>query len=321
MRLFGSDRIATLMGKMGLEEDEELEHPLLNRSIETAQKRIEQHHFAIRRRTLEYDDVMNKQREVLYGFRKDILLSDNPREILFDILSQEIETKVDEACECAGKVTVSFDKEILLSRLNSVFPLGFTSKDIPQGGEDGIPDRDSCVKKIIAKIEEAYRAKEALETPESLRWLEKNIMLEAVDRLWQDHLYAMDHLRSSVGLRAYAQKNPLVEYKHEAYEIFSELMASINREILTNMFRSATSLAAFEQILSSLPQRLIHDQLEQFGTVSDENSGHPPKEDGQNTRPAAEDIKITFVRNAPRVGRNEQCPCGSGKKYKKCCGK
>jgi len=321
MRLFGSDRIANIMSRLGLEEGEELQHPWLNRSIETAQKRVEQHHFSIRKRTLEYDDVMNKQREVIYGFRKEVLMTDTPRELLFDLVRQEIGARIDAAFAIQGKEKDTFDASELIGWLNTTFPLGFSYKDIGQADIDGLPDRERLLDHLLEKVEKAYAAKEALEEPESLRWLERHTILEAVDRLWQDHLYAMDHLRSSIRLRAYAQKDPLIEYKHEAFGMFESMMAEINQEILTNMFRSATSLAAFEELFASLPQELIHDQIEQFGGADED---HPPQMETPPTQTgdmSMGDINITFVRETPKVGRNDPCPCDSGKKYKKCCGK
>ncbi|MFA6567421.1 MAG: preprotein translocase subunit SecA [Victivallales bacterium] len=322
MRLFGSDRVASIMNRLGLEEGEELQHPLLNKSIETAQKRVEQHHFSIRKRTLQYDDVMNKQREVLYGFRKEVILSDNPKEVLFDILDQEIELHVDEAYQFAGKTPIAFEGDALLAWLNSTFPLGFIKKDLASQNDDGIPDRDLILKRILERIEKAYEIKTSLETPESQRWLEKHTLLDAIDRLWQEHLYAMDHLRSSIGLRAYAQKDPLNEYKQEAFKMFQALMTEIYQEILANMFRSATSLAAFEKLFASLPQNLVHAQIDQFGGMGGGEQSAAPQTgaEGQPAESAAEP-QITFVRNTPRTGRNDPCPCGSGKKYKKCCGK
>ncbi|MEM4248234.1 MAG: SEC-C metal-binding domain-containing protein, partial [Candidatus Nanoarchaeia archaeon] len=328
MRLFGSDRISSIMTKFGFDEGEELQHPLLNRSIETAQKRVEQHHFSIRKRTLEYDDVMNKQREVIYGLRKEILLSEDPHSLLFDIVREEVEIHLDEAFMNTGKANSGFDSEVLVAWLNSTFPIGFKAKEFATSDESGIPDREIILKNIMSKIEKAYSVKAELETPESLRWLERNIMLEALDRLWQEHLYAMDHLRSSIGLRAYAQKDPLVEYKREAFKMFEELLKDINQEILMNMFRSATSIAAFERLFASIPQQLIHAQIEQFGTTagsaSSSSSGmatqlSPEGEEGGEQ--AVPEVNVTFVRNLPKVGRNDTCPCGSGKKFKKCCGK
>jgi preprotein translocase subunit SecA len=321
MRLFGSDRIATIMSKLGLAEGEELQHPWLNKSIETAQKRVEQHHYSTRKRTLEYDDVMNKQREVVYGFRKDVLLSETPNDLLFEVVQTEVETHVDAAfATFAGDDGEEFALDDLMHWLNTTFPLGFTKEEIK--GTDGDIDTktltaknidaraDTVIDAIIAKIKEAYKAKEELEDPDSLKWLERNIILEAVDRLWQEHLYAMDGLRSSINLRAYAQKDPLIEYKHEAFEMFQTLMQDINQDILTNMFRSASSLSSFENLLASLPQELIHDQIEQFGGAGEEPQQEAP----------SEPVQITFVRDVPKVGRNEPCPCGSGKKFKKCCG-
>ncbi len=324
MRLFGSDRIANIMSKLGLEEGEELQHPWLNKSIETAQKRVEQHHYSIRKRTLEYDDVMNKQREAIYGFRKEVLLSDNPHDILFDVVRQELEERVYAALEMEGD-DAGGDPALsdLLSWLNSTFPIGFSKDDLEVSKSDVDAKKlvsarkslsakaEAIVEKILAKVAEAYKTKEELEDPDSLKWLERHTMLDAVDRLWQEHLYAMDHLRSSINLRAYAQKDPLVEYKHEAFKMFQELMADINQEILNNMFRSAGSLASFESLLASLPQQFIHDQIEQFGGAAGSDEGVEPEE---------QQIQITFVREGPKVGRNDPCPCGSGKKFKKCCG-
>jgi len=324
MRLFGSDRIANIMSRLGLEEGEELQHPWLNKSIGTAQKRVEQHHYSIRKRTLEYDDVMNKQREAIYGFRKEALLSDNPHEILFDVVRQELEMRVDNALEAQlDEEGADMGLDNLLGWLNSTFPIGFTKESL-EGGQSEVDAKtlratkknptaraDAIVEQIMDKIKEAYKTKEELEDPESLKWIERHTMLDAVDRLWQEHLYAMDHLRSSINLRAYAQKDPLIEYKHEAFRMFEELMEEINQEILNNMFRTAGSIASFESLIASLPQQFIHDQIEQFGGTGGEERMEAPPEG---------EIQITFVREGPKVGRNDPCPCGSGKKYKKCCG-
>jgi len=274
MRLFGSDRIATIMSRLGLEEGDELQHPWLNKSIGTAQKRVEQHHYSIRKRTLEYDDVMNKQREVLYGFRKSVLLSDTPKNMLFDIVRQEIEEHVDLAFAMKGSdVSDELALETLLGWLNSTFPIGFKLDDLETKHSSintktmtkdmNNADADEVIEVLLKKIETAYEVKESTEDPDSLRWLERNIILEAVDRLWQEHLYGMDHLRSSITLRAYAQKDPLIEYKHEAFTMFSALMADVNQEILTNMFRSATSIASFENMLMIKLHNLVEQVLKE----------------------------------------------------------
>ena len=323
MRLFGSDRIASIMSKLGLDDGEELQHPLLNRSIETAQKRVEQQHYAVRKRTLDYDDVMNKQREILYGFRKQVLMTDEPKEILLDIVHEEITKNVNQTAGATGKNEES-DKISLLNWLNSTFPLAFIESDLKDGetvllGED-------LIKKVYSKVEMAYDAKEAVEDVDSLRNLERYIILDAVDRLWQEHLYAMDGLRTGITLRSYAQKDPLVEYKHEAYDMFASMMNDLNQEILNNMFRSATRVEAFEQIFANLPQELIHKEIEQFGQdqsgYSQVAAHHVEQDQGEVPPGFDEMMRVdTYHRDDTKVGRNDLCPCGSGRKYKKCCGK
>ncbi len=314
MRIFGSDRIVKIMERFGLEEGEELQHPWLNKSIETAQRRVEQHYFSIRKRTLEYDDVMNKQREVIYGIRKEILLNDTSRDFIFDTVDAEVERRIQLAislCDADSKETIN--RENLLGWLNTTFPIGFTD-EIFVFKEDKSPDTAAIQKAITDRITEMYKVKETYEDPEGLKWLERHIILDAIDRLWQDHLRAMDHLRSSIGLRAYAQKDPLVEYKQEAFKMFDELIQAIDQEILVNMFRSATSLAAFEQLFASIPQ-----QLSGSGEGPMEDISANPENPEQNQE--VPDIQISFRRETPKIGRNEPCPCGSGKKYKNCCGR
>ena len=314
MRIFGSDRIVKIMERFGLEEGEELQHTWLNKSIETAQRRVEQHYFSIRKRTLEYDDVMNKQREVIYGIRKEILLNDSSRDFIFDTVDAEVERRIQVAvslCDSESKETINRDN--LLGWLNTTFPIGFTD-EIFSFKEDGTPDNAAIQKAIVDRITEMYKLKETYEDPEGLKWLERHIILDAIDRLWQEHLRAMDHLRSSIGLRAYAQKDPLIEYKQEAFKMFDELIQAIDQEILVNMFRSATSLAAFEQLFANIPQQFIAG-----GELPMEDVSANPDNPEQDQE--VPDIQISFRRDTPKVGRNEPCPCGSGKKYKNCCGK
>ena len=314
MRIFGSDRIVKIMERFGLEEGEELQHPWLNKSIETAQRRVEQHYFSIRKRTLKYDDVMNKQREVIYGIRKEILLNDSSRDFIFDTVDAEVERRIQVAvslCDSESKETINRDN--LLGWLNTTFPIGFTD-EIFSFKEDGSPDTAAIQKAIVDRITEMYKLKETYEDPEGLKWLERHIILDAIDRLWQEHLRAMDHLRSSIGLRAYAQKDPLIEYKQEAFKMFDELIQAIDQEILVNMFRSATSLAAFEQLFANIPQQFIAG-----GELPMEDVSANPDNPEQDQE--VPDIQISFRRDTPKVGRNEPCPCGSGKKYKNCCGK
>lgn len=310
MRLFGSDRISNIMTKLGLEEGEELSHGMLTRSIERAQRRVEEQHFSQRKRTLEYDDVMNKQREVVYGLRKDVLTTNDPREMLFDF----VYTAVGEHSEAAQAMTKgrdAFDAEELRGWLVHTFPIRFEDADFEVSDDF---DPEALCQKLVDRIDKAYQLKEKNEDLECLRWVERQIMLNAIDKLYQQHLYAMDDLRQAVALRAYGQRDPLVEYKQEAYSMFSDLLDAVKEQVLANMFRSATTLAAFEQALSSLPQQEQHDILGQF-------AGAQQAAGGETEAGPARPQPVTVRRSQPKVGRNDPCPCGSGKKYKQCCGR
>ena len=322
MRLFGSDKIVKIMERFGLDEGEELQHPWLTRSIESAQRRVEQYHFSIRKRTLEYDDVMNKQREVIYSFRKETLFNDDCRSLIYTIVDNEVYRHVQKAAaelEKDSKATINLPK--LVAWLNTTFPIGFDEKELAIFDDKNMPDIDAITDVIVKRVKEIYEIKISAEDPEGLPYLERGIILNAVDRLWQDHLYAMDSLRDSIGLRAYAQKDPLVEYKQEAFRMFENLMDEISQEIITKMFLSATNMEAFEKVFAAAPgsQKLIYQAAEADGAAGEmDYSGNAPEEAGEEVM----EIEIpTFRNDQPKVGRNDDCPCGSGKKYKKCCGK
>jgi preprotein translocase subunit SecA len=331
MRLFGSDRIVKVMERVGLEEGQELEHPLLNRSIETAQKRVEQHNFQIRKRTLEYDDVMNKQREVLYGFRNEIIHGEDVRDRLMDIMEEVVISKVDEftSNEDVGEWNI----RSLTDWVNLNFPLGFTekqieelahgSKDVPVAGSafDGLtPPQFAVCTAISDKVRQAYEVKVSFEQPDALKSIERYTILSAIDKLWQEHLYNMDSLRNSIGLRAYGQRDPLLEYKAEAFSLFDELMVNIKTEVCHNIFRSASSMMAFENFLKNLPKQMQHGQVGPMGGVTSATGGGGNPSDVVSE--ASEAVsKAKPVRTGPKVGRNDPCPCGSGKKFKQCCGK
>jgi len=312
MRNFGaSDRMTAIMERFGMEEGEELEHPWLNKSVETAQKRVEQRNYMIRKRTLEYDDVMNRQREVVYGFRNDAIEADEPRELIYEVMEEALPEKL---AEYLDVIDGEPDYDGLIQWLNTTFPLGLTREK----SEFETRDLDGNTKFVSDKIKQSYELKASAEVPESLKELERYIMLNAVDRLWQEHLYAMDGLREAVGLRAYGQKDPLVEYKNEAFKVFSELMSSIRLEILNNLFRSTTNLQAFEKFLSSLPQKLSQPSLDGGGGMGQA----PEPNQSQAAAPTPEpESRLPLRKEVPKVGRNEPCPCGSGKKFKNCCGR
>jgi preprotein translocase subunit SecA len=309
MRNFGAaDRMTKIMETFGLQEGEELEHPWLNKSVETAQKRVEQRNYLARRRTLEFDDVMNQQREVIYGYRQEVIDSDTPRTLILEVIDEAVPQKV------SGYLEVSDgepDHDGLLQWVNTTFPLGLNAA---RAGLDGRSPAE-VGSHLAGIVREAYERKASMEHAEALRGLERYVILNAVDRLWQEHLYAMDGLREAVYLRAFAQKDPLVEYKNEAFSMFSELMESIKLEILNNLFRSTTNLQAFEALLGSLPQNLMH-----AGSPVRPSRAVPAGETGTDT-PDLPKIDLPIRREMPKVGRNEPCPCGSGKKFKHCCGR
>ncbi len=314
MRNFGdSRRISTLMTRLGMSDEEELEHPWLNRAVETAQKRVEQRNYMIRKHTLQYDDVMNMQRTVVYGYRDEVLETENPRELVFEVIQEVVQN------QAQSRLTATHhDLEGLIHWVNSTFPLGLSIKDL-----DAAQPAEKIAEQIIDKIKSAYALKVKFEQPEAIASLERMMILSAIDRLWQEHLYAMDGLRQSINLRAYAQKDPLIEYKNEAYSMFEDLMARIKNEIVHNVFRSATSLEAFERFFSSLPQRLIHEQPPAMAGSNLSSSSEPGASSNESAR-ASEDQSLkpiaTIRRTGPKLGRNDPCPLDPKKKFKNCCG-
>jgi preprotein translocase subunit SecA len=288
MRLFGASNIVKYMEKLGLEEGQELEHPLLNRSIGQAQKRVEQHNFQIRKRTLEYDDVMNKQREVIYGFRNEIINSTDVRDRLMDIMEEVVISKVE------AHTKPEFDENewqsrVLADWVNLNFPLGVPEAEIVKAAQsatdapvpgslyDGLSPAQFAVCNFLSEsIRKAYDLKISFEDPAKLVSVERYTILAAIDKLWQEHLYDMDSLRYSIGLRAHGQRDPLIEYKAEAFKIFNELMVNIKTEICHNIFRSASSLLAFENFLRNVPQQTMHQSASAFGSTSTGSTGGGP---------------------------------------------
>jgi preprotein translocase subunit SecA len=325
MRNFGAaDRMTKIMERFGLEEGQELEHPWLNKSVETAQKRVEQRNYLARKRTLDFDDVMNNQREVVYTYRNDTIDSDDPRKLVFEVIDEAVPAKVQEFLGTGGSGEAP-NYSGLLNWVNVTFPLGL-SKDKAQFETRSVQENSQF---LIRKIKESYERKSSHEEPTAVKSLERYIILNAIDRLWQEHLYAMDALREGVYLRGYAQKDPLIEYKTEAYEMFVELMANIKNEVLHNLFRSTSNLQAFENFLSTLPQFLLKEQ----GPGSSTATGPIPGRHGDRLSATGDDVssngdgselKLDLApvrRETPKVGRNDPCPCGSGKKFKNCCGR
>jgi preprotein translocase subunit SecA len=324
MRNFGAaDRMTKIMERFGLEEGQELEHPWLNKSVETAQKRVEQRNYLARKRTLDFDDVMNNQREVVYTYRNDTIDSEEPRKLVYEVIEEAVPAKVSEFLGTGGTGEEA-NYAALLNWVNVTFPLGLT-REKAQFETRTVEENAQF---LIEKIKDAYERKSSHEEPTAVKSLERYIILNAIDRLWQEHLYAMDALREGVYLRGYAQKDPLIEYKTEAYDMFVELMANIKNEVLHNLFRSTSNLQAFENFLSTLPQFLLREHAPSSPTATGPAPGRLGERlgvaDGVSENGDGSELKLDLApvrREVPKVGRNQPCPCGSGKKFKNCCGR
>ena len=322
MRLFGSDRIAGIMGKMGLEEGEEMTHPLLTRAIVTAQKRVEGHNFSIREQVLKYDDIINKQREEIYTFRNSIIDSGHPRRGIVAIIEEVIEDKVAYYCP-ESSPPEEWNWKGLGSWVSSTFPIHINAEK--WRGEEELP-REEIGGRIVEMVNRLYDFKEEYEGRDNMRQLEKLVVLGVIDRLWQEHLYAMDDLRQGISLRAYAQVDPLIAYKEESFKMFSEMENSLKQEVAANIFRST-----IRPPVESASERFIHEQARTFGRNLPVPPPPQPPPAGMLPPPGlppgapppepAAGPRETIRRAGKKIGPNDPCPCGSGKKYKKCCGR
>ncbi len=313
MRNFGAaDRMTKIMERFGMEEGEELEHRWLNKSVETAQKRVEQRNYMVRKRTLEFDDVMNQQRGVIYGYRNEVIETEDPRSMVYEVIDEIVPKKVEDLL--APGEEGEADHDALLHWVNQTFPLGLKK----ESALFETRNVEGNTKFLVEKIKAAYEMKAGHEQGDALKMLERYILLNAIDRLWQEHLYAMDGLREAVYLRAYGQRDPLVEYKGEAYKMFVELMDRIRGEVLNNLFRSTTNLASFETFLAQLNLKMTGGESPDGAGARQQSAAMVAGGGGQGSETKME---LPIRRDLPKVGRNEPCPCGSGKKFKSCCGR
>jgi preprotein translocase subunit SecA len=313
MRLFGSERISTVMTKLGIEEDQPIEHSLITKAIENAQRRVEGHNFDIRKHLLEYDDVMNRQREEIYRRRREVLGNDNVSDRVVEMAEELVEEIVDTHTD-RKTYPEEWDLRGLRDELFRNFLIYF---DIEK---DGL-DQDGLREQILDGIRKAYAKKERELGQEILRHLEKVVLLQSIDTHWREHLLNVDYLKEGIGLRGYGQKDPLTEFRIEGSEMFLDMLAEIREDTIRQLF--AIRLAAEREARGSRrerPQRLILTRGEMLS---------PPLEgemamagEGPMAMPEAEGGKVvTFKREGRKIGRNEPCPCGSGRKYKRCCGR
>ena len=293
MRIFGGERVKMIMERVGMEEGEPIEHKYTSRAIENAQKKVEGHNFEIRKHLLEFDDVMNKQREVVYSQRRFILGGENLKDTIQDMMEDVVEDLVERHTDENHRFE-DWDISALTEALWGQFGIRFNLAALPAYEQtiDGIKEY------VAAGVREAYERKEQEITPPIMRELEKFIMLQSVDNQWKDHLLSMDHLKDGIGLRGYGQRDPLKEYQKEGYEMFLDMSTRIKEETVRNLL--LVRLASEESLDEMATQR------DQEMVLSHGGDGSAPK---------------TVRRKDQKIGRNAPCPCGSGKKYKKCCGK
>ncbi len=301
LRIFGSDRLSTIMDKLGMEEDEPIEHSMVSKAIENAQRKVEGHNFDIRKHLLEYDDVMNKQREVIYSQRREVLEGDNVLPIIKDMLSDLIEEIAGEFA-IAKKQADEWDWQGLEERVAQVFNLQLEWS--PEERQE--LNSESFTEKLNETVQQGYARQEERNGEVQMRQLERMVLLQMVDNLWKEHLLHMDHLKEGIGLRGYGQKNPLNEYKREGYNLFLNMVEAVKQHTLANLMRI----------------QIVHDdELERMEEERRQQRERELAEAKRSSGAALAEVERKPVqRIEDKIGRNATCPCGSGKKYKKCCG-
>lgn len=313
MRIFGSERISGLMQKIGMEEGEAIESSLVSRVIENAQRKVEGHNFDIRKQLLEYDDVANEQRKIVYQERSNLMKED-------DISANIIDMRMDVVNDVISRSVPpeSIDEQWDIDRLQDDFAAEF-ALDLPIKrwlDEDKSLHEETLREKLLEAVTDAYSAKEQAYGVEIMRQVEKGIALQILDTQWKEHLAEMDYLRKGIGLRGYAQKNPKQEYKREAFNMFTDMLDRIKHEVVTILCKVQIQQ---EEDVQALERERAQEQEMQFNHPQ---VGQPAQQQQpQPASPAPAQEANTFVREGRKIGRNEPCPCGSGKKYKQCHGR
>ncbi len=320
LRIFGSERISHMMDRLGIEENEPITHPWISRAIENAQKRVEGHNFDLRKHLLEYDDVLNQQRKTVYALRREFLAQESQKEKILDLVDEAVTDLIEEFLpEKAGREGI--DTIPVEERLLKIFDVRVDLRHLVTGPLM----QDTAGRAVFDFIQKLYEDKEAKYGPDVLRQAEKVILLTTIDQLWKDHLLAMDHLREGIGLRGYGQKDPLLEYKREGYQMFQMMMQEFRDDVLEKIFHIQI---ADEQQVAQMKARMPARQTLRAGPPQPARGGVSRGSvpglpgGGQSpfgqaaTPPSAQEP----LKAEARAGRNDPCPCGSGKKYKKCCG-
>ena len=303
LRIFGSNRLSAIMDKLGMEEDEPIEHSMVSKAIENAQRKVEGHNFDIRKHLLEYDDVMNKQREVIYTQRREVLEGENVQPIISDMLVELTDEVTAELIPGKGPAE-EWDWPAIEERVGQLFNLNL---DWPEEERQNL-DRDAFKENLLTAVQQGYARQEERNGVEQTRQLERMVLLQIVDGLWKEHLLHMDHLKEGIGLRGYGQKNPLNEYKREGYNLFMRMIGAVKQHTVGNLMRiqlvQEDELARMEEERRQQRER----ELEQAKLA------------GSDQQDALPERQQPVQRQEDKIGRNAPCPCGSGKKFKKCCG-
>ncbi|MDZ7642292.1 MAG: preprotein translocase subunit SecA [Desulfurivibrio sp.] len=302
LRVFGSDRISGVMDRLGMEEDEPIEHKMISRAIENAQRKVEGHNFEIRKHLLEYDDVMNKQREVIYQQRREVLSSDNLKEVVMEMLADEIGNLAAEFAD-ESIPSADWDWEGLAER---TFALFGASPEWDEAQRADIKPAE-FERYLLEFFTTRYEEREAQVGAENMRQLERIILLQMVDSHWKEHLLNMDHLKEGIGLRGYGQKNPLNEYKREGFNMFTEMIERMRQKTISTLFRVRLVREEEAEALEALEAQQRRQQ--------------PALRLSRQEGEGADQPRQPVTRQGDKVGRNAPCPCGSGKKYKHCCGR
>jgi len=295
LRIFGSHRVAFVMDKLRIPEGEPIEHPMISRAIENAQKKVEAHNFDIRKHLIDYDDVMNKQREVIYAQRRELLAGENVRETYESIIKEIVEDLVSGCCPLKSHPS-AWDWESIEREFLTYFNLRIVGAEL----QEQVLSPAQLEARLKEEVDEQLKAREEEFGPQVLGQLMKSLLLQAIDVHWKDHLLAIDHLKEGVGLRGYGQKNPKEEYKREAYNLFIEMMGRVRTDVVGRLFH--VRLVTREEV-EQMERAREKAQKMAFNRAAESAAEHTP-----------------VSREEPKTGRNELCPCGSGQKYKKCCG-
>jgi preprotein translocase subunit SecA len=299
MRLFGGDRVTAIMGKLGLEEGEAIQHPMITKSVERAQKKVEENNFAIRKRLLEFDNVMNQQREVIYSKRRQALEGERLKEEVLDYLDEYLDSMLDEYYDDANIESIKADMLQLL-----LVDVDIDPDTYEKLGRNGLKE------KLFQAASDFYDQKEKMISSEIMAKLERYAVLSVIDEKWKEHLREMDDLKEGIGLRAYGQKDPLLEYKGEAFNLFVSLLETIRNEIVSFCYKFWPQAPEEVQERRETTQRMT---TQKDSAVNLGIQGGQPDE-------GAKRGKQKPVKVEEKVGRNQPCPCGSGKKYKHCHG-